>query len=375
MKHVNKFSKHSLTAAIALVAVFAAAPLPAADEIIWGPDYVAALPGYTFPPKSIGTTGSGVTVSGIFGHNLAARFSVEFNIQSSTFETGPNGGTDFYQNGFTGDLAYSFVDRHADHFLIPFVLVGVGGVHDDFYPNSRDGIAFIADAGVGAVTRPLFSNGLRLRLDARYVRDTHEGGHGAERLIAGIEIPLGRTVRHTEFIIEPAKPEPQREAPRAEVHEVIAEAAHPWVDSDGDGVDDEHDKCPDTPRGMKVDADGCVVKNQTFGLEGVPFEFNKAHRTPNATYVLDMVSRAFVGQPSLMVEVAGHTDSVGSAEANLKPSQLRAEAVGRYLVSKGASPTQISAKGYGKSQLLVNPETSERDRELNRRVELRVIAQ
>jgi OOP family OmpA-OmpF porin len=203
------------------------------------------------------------------------------------------------------------------------------------------------------------------------VRDAKEGGHGEGRLMAGIEIPLGRTVQVVEYKTEPARPEP----PRPEVHEIIAEVTHPWVDSDGDGVDDEHDKCPDTPRGMKVDSDGCVIKNQTFGLQGVTFEFNKARLTPNATYVLDMVSRAFVGQPTLKVEVAGHTDSIGSAEQNLKLSQLRADAVGRYLVSKGASPSQIESKGYGKSQLLINPETSERDRELNRRVELRVIAQ
>jgi OmpA-OmpF porin, OOP family len=372
---VNKSSRTFIVAAVVSIAALASAPLPAADEVAWGPDYVAALPGYSFPSKAYGTTGNGATVSGIFGHNFAPRLSLEFNVQSSTFETGTAGGSDFYQNGFTTDLAYSLWDRHSDHLLIPFVLIGVGGVYDDFFPSTRDGVAFIADAGAGVITRPLFSNGIRFRLDGRYVRDTKEGGHGEGRVIAGIEIPLGRTVRHierhTEYIVEPAR----QDASRPEVHEVIAEAAHPWVDSDGDGVDDEHDKCPDTPRGMKVDSDGCVIKNQTFGLQGVTFEFNKARLTPNATYVLDMVSRAFVGQPSLMVEVAGHTDSVGSAEANLKLSQLRAEAVGRYLVSKGASPTQISAKGYGKSQLLVNPETSERDRELNRRVELRVIAQ
>jgi OOP family OmpA-OmpF porin len=371
---VNKTLKTLFFAALAASAAMVSAPLPAADEIAWGPDYVAIMPGYSFPSKAYGTTGNGATVSGIFGHNFTPRLALEFNVQSSTFETGTVGGTDFYQNGFTTDLAYSLFDRHSDHLLIPFVLIGVGGVYDDFFPNSRDGIAFIADAGVGVVTRPLFANGIRFRLDARYVRDTKEGGHGEERVIAGIEIPLGRTVRHierhTEYIVEP-----QREAPKSEVHEIIAEAVHPWVDSDGDGVDDEHDKCPDTPRGMKVDADGCVIKNQTFGLQGVTFEFNKSRLTPNATYVLDMVTRAFVGQPTLMVEVAGHTDGIGSAESNLKLSQLRAEAVGRYLVSKGASPTQVTAKGYGKSQLLVNPETSDRDRELNRRVELRVIAQ
>lgn len=372
---MNKTVQALIFASLATIGATASTPLAAADEIAWGPDYVAILPGYSFPSKAYGTTGNGATVSGIFGHNFTPRTSLEFNMQSSTFETGTGGGTDFYQNGFTTDFVYSFFDRHSDHLLIPFVLIGVGGVYDDFFPSSRDGVAFIADAGIGVVTRPLFANGIRFRLDGRYVRDTKEGGHGDERVIAGIEIPLGRTVRHierhTEYIVAPAVQEPVK----SEVHEIIAEAAHAWVDSDGDGVDDEHDKCPDTPRGMKVDSDGCVIKNQTFGLQGVTFEFNKARLTPNATYVLDMVTRAFVGQPTLMVEVAGHTDGIGSAESNLKLSQLRAEAVGRYLVSKGASPTQVMAKGYGKSQLLVNPETSERDRELNRRVELRVIAQ
>jgi OOP family OmpA-OmpF porin len=368
---VNKNLNILILAAIATLGASITTHLAVAEEVTYGPDYVSVLPGYSFPSKAYGTTGNGATVSGIFGHNFTPHISLETNIQSSTFETGTQAGTDYYQNGFTEDLAYSLFDRHSNQFLIPFALVGVGAVYDDFFPNNRDGVSFIADAGLGAITRPLFSNGIRLRIDARYVRDTHEGGHGEPRVIAGVEIPLGRTVQVIEYRTEPARPEP----PRPEVHEIVAEAVHAWVDSDGDGVDDEHDKCPDTPRGMKVDSDGCVIKNQTFGLQGVTFEFNKARLTPNATYVLDMVSRAFVGQPTLKVEVAGHTDSIGSAESNLKLSQLRAEAVGRYLVSKGAAPSQIDAKGYGKSQLLVNPETNDRDRELNRRVELRVVAQ
>jgi OOP family OmpA-OmpF porin len=82
---------------------------------------------------------------------------------------------------------------------------------------------------------------------------------------------------------------------------------------------------------------------------------------------------AFTGQPSLQVEIGGHTDSVGSVGYNQGLSQRRAEAVRQYLISQGAKPEQIVAKGYGKSQLLINPEKTSDDRELNRRVEFKVV--
>jgi OOP family OmpA-OmpF porin len=322
------------------------------------------LPGYTMPSKAYQTTGSGFTISGIYGYQFATHFGIEGNVQGSVFETGLNHGTDFYENGLTADVVYQLRDRHAGLFT-PFALVGIGGVYDDFYPKSRAGAAFIGEAGVGLVTQPLFANGIRFRVDARYVYDTKEGGHGGGRVLAGVEIPLGRTEHQIVYL--PGK---------TEVHEVVREVVRDvpreWKDADGDGVDDDHDKCPDTPRGLKVDAQGCVIESQTIDLRGVTFDFNKARLTPNAMSVLDVTARAFIGQPSLKAEVAGHTDSVGSAGANQKLSQLRAEAVRNYLISRGTRPGQLTAKGYGKSQLLVNPEEGEQDRERNRRVELRV---
>jgi OmpA-OmpF porin, OOP family len=351
-----------LLAMIALLAFVARSDRAIADEITYSPDYISLLPGYVVTPKSIGTTGKGFTLSGIYGHQFAPHFSFELNIQGSVFETGSNNGTDFYQNGATGDLVYLFRDRSAA-LLTPYVLGGIGAVYDDFYPNNRDHAAFAADAGLGIVTRPLFSNGIRLRFDARYLFDASEGGHGEGRLLAGIDIPLGRVERHVEYL--PGK---------TEIREVVREVAPPRIDSDGDGVDDEHDMCPNTPHGLKVDAQGCVVENQVISLQGVTFEFAKARLTPNAETVLDLVSRAFTGQPSLKVEIAGHTDSIGSAEANMKLSQMRAESVRSYLVLKGARPDQLVARGYGKSELLINPENGDQDRERNRRVELRVLA-
>lgn len=145
--------------------------LAIADDVTYRPDYLAILPGYAMPSKAYGVTGTGVTLSGIYGRQFSQNWGFEVNAQTSTFETGRRGGTDFYQNGATLDLTYALFDRREAKLFTPFVLAGVGGVADDFYPNNRDGAAFIAEAGLGLVTRPLLAVGIRLRVDARYVHE------------------------------------------------------------------------------------------------------------------------------------------------------------------------------------------------------------
>jgi OOP family OmpA-OmpF porin len=334
-----------------------------ADEATYTPDYFSLVGGYSVPSKAIGTTGSGATASGIYGRALTAHLGFEINLQTSTFETGSSHGTDFYQNGATGDVLYTPWDRRSDRFT-PFALIGVGGAYDDYVPSSLAGASLLVEAGTGVVSPLLFGDRVRLRLDARYVRDFRDGGHPERRLMAGIEIPLGRVERHVEYL-------PGKVETREVIKEVVREVERPRVDSDGDGVDDEHDQCPNTPQGLKVDAHGCVIEQQTIRLEGVNFEFNQAQLTAAAKMILGEVAATFIGQPSLHAEVAGHTDSVGSARANLKLSERRAQAVRAYLIAKGVPPERLVARGFGKTEPLVTPETTDLDRERNRRVELR----
>jgi len=329
------------------------------------PDSISVLAGYAWPSRYYGTAGRGFTYSGIYGHTFAPHFSFEVNVNGSTFDTAVPAGTDFYQYGAAVDLVYSASD-HRTSFLTPYALVGLAGVYDDFIPQRAAGGAFTLEAGVGLVTAPLFENGIRLRIDARWVRDSNEGGHSEYRGIAGIYIPLGQRT-------PPAQVLPPTTTVREVVREVIKEVPHPWVDTDGDGVDDGHDKCPNSPPGSKVDSTGCVVPDQTIELKGVTFNLNQAVLTHNAETVLDMVVVAFVGQPSLRAEIAGHTDSVGSPRYNAILSQHRAEAVRAYLIEHGVRPDQVTAHGYGKTRLLIDPERSENDREHNRRVELRAL--
>jgi len=330
-------------------------------------EYISVLPTYDVPDSSRGTTRHGGGISIVYGYLLSKHFGVEVNPTASIFNTGKGKGTDFYQYGGTVDLTYSFNDRTAEKaFLTPFFVGGVGGVYEDVQPTPRKKGTFVADAGVGVVSKP-FYHGLRFRAEARYVHDFYNqfsgSGYDDYRGSIGLEIPFGRTIERTVEL----PPD------RVEIREVIKEVPKPFVDSDGDTVSDDLDKCPDTPKGLKVDAEGCVIPDQVIELRGVTFEFNKARLTPNAETVLDSVVKAFIGQPSLKVEIGGHTDSKGSVPYNLKLSQARADSVRAYLLSKGAKGDQLVAKGYGKSQLLIKPETSDDDRELNRRVEFKVI--
>jgi OOP family OmpA-OmpF porin len=330
-------------------------------------DSVSTEGGYAWPSRALGTTGRGFTASVIYGHPFLPHFSLEVNLHGSIFESGVPDGTDFYQKGLNLDAVYSFNDRQS-WFVNPFLLAGLGGAYDDFNPDNLDRGVLLEEAGLGVISRPLLRNGLRLRLDARWVHDPNEGGHSEYRGMLGLYMPLG-------WVQAPPPPPPATIEIREVVKEVVREVPRAWVDSDGDGVDDDHDHCPNTPRGARVDANGCVIAAQTIELRGVTFNLNQATLTPNAETVLDSVVPAFKGQPSLRAEVAGHTDSRGSAAYNLNLSQQRAESVRQYLIAHGARPEQLSARGYGKSELRIDPEKSDSDRERNRRVELRARGQ
>jgi OOP family OmpA-OmpF porin len=137
-------------------------------------------------------------------------------------------------------------------------------------------------------------------------------------------------------------------------------------DSDGDGVNDCIDKCPDSPRGAKVNGSGCWV------LSNVLFDTDKAVIKPVSYPELDDVVRVFEENPGLHVKVDGHTDSQGSDAHNLDLSQRRAEAIREYLVGHGTAPERLTAQGFGENKPVADNDTAE-GRALNRRVELKVL--
>ncbi len=138
------------------------------------------------------------------------------------------------------------------------------------------------------------------------------------------------------------------------------------LDSDGDGVPDYQDQCPDTPAGAEVNSLGCV---EDLVLRDVNFEFDSAQLTPSAEAILDGVSEKLMTNDQLRIRLEGHTDSVGPAAYNKELSQRRADSVKSYLVNKGFSADNITTIGYGEEQPVASNDTAE-GRAQNRRVEL-----
>ncbi len=137
------------------------------------------------------------------------------------------------------------------------------------------------------------------------------------------------------------------------------------LDSDGDGVPDHLDECPDTPKGATVNSVGC------WALKGVVlFDFNKWDIKPEAHRLLDEVVAILKKNPEIKGVIEGHTDSIGSEEYNQGLSEKRAQAVEKYIEEQGIDADRYTVKGYGESKPIASNDTAEGQQE-NRRVELR----
>jgi OOP family OmpA-OmpF porin len=174
-----------------------------------------------------------------------------------------------------------------------------------------------------------------------------------------------------------------------------------YTDSDGDGVWDHLDECPDTPKGVQVDEKGCPIPKPAAAPmdsdgDGVPNDIDQCPRTPAGAVVdergcwvirtvqfdfdkydikeeyyprLNKVAEIMKDNPALKVEIAGHTDSKGSAQYNQSLSGKRAKAVKDYLVGKGIRADNLLPVGRGEDMPIASNATEE-GRARNRRVEL-----
>ncbi|MDQ1315720.1 MAG: Membrane protein [Pseudomonadota bacterium] len=104
-------------------------------------------------------------------------------------------------------------------------------------------------------------------------------------------------------------------------------------------------------------------------LEGVNFDFDKATLRQEDVSDLDKNVEALKAWGDVDIEVAGHTDSMGSDAYNMRLSRQRAEAVRNFLISRGVAANRLTAEGYGEAQPVADNATEE-GRFKNRRVEL-----
>lgn len=141
-------------------------------------------------------------------------------------------------------------------------------------------------------------------------------------------------------------------------------------DSDGDGVTDDLDKCPNTPMGVAVGPRGCWALTNSM-----LFDFDSAVIKPEFYHILDYTKEAFDAYPDMHVQIDGHTDSTGPESYNQMLSEKRAKAIMEYLVNTvGVEASRLKAVGYGEARPGFPNDTKE-NRAQNRRVEFTPLTQ
>jgi OOP family OmpA-OmpF porin len=141
-------------------------------------------------------------------------------------------------------------------------------------------------------------------------------------------------------------------------------------DDYGDKVINHLDRCPNTRAGVRVDINGCEITD-VIQLPGVNFVSASDRLLPGAAQVLTNAAATLKKHPDLVIEVAGHTDSDGSAANNQGLSERRANTVRDFLVNAGVPRANLSARGYGEARPIADNATA-RGKAINRRVELRI---
>ncbi|HEY1038096.1 MAG TPA: OmpA family protein [Bacteroidia bacterium] len=110
----------------------------------------------------------------------------------------------------------------------------------------------------------------------------------------------------------------------------------------------------------------------TIRLNNIFFDFGKATLRPESYPELDRLVTYMADNKGMVIELSGHTDNVGSDDANLKLSDDRAKAVTEYIVAQGIAADRIKAIGYGETKPIGTNDTDE-GKQLNRRVEFTIL--
>jgi outer membrane protein OmpA-like peptidoglycan-associated protein len=138
-------------------------------------------------------------------------------------------------------------------------------------------------------------------------------------------------------------------------------------------MDKQIKELKDSTAGSGVDVSQIPGENAFLvNLPDVTFATGSAAISPSFQATLDQVATSMVQYPNSLIDVYGHTDTVGSTASNQTLSEERARAVANYLISRGVAANRIRWQGYGETQLKV--QTGDNVNEaLNRRVEIKVV--
>ena len=243
----------------------------------------------------------------------------------------------------------------------PFTLFGVG--------RTEIGGSSDTEINLGAGVFTEISRRLSVRTDVRAVHSTDEGGIEPFAFI-GLTATLGK-------IAPPPPPDsdgdgvadPNDRCPNTPPGVAVDANGCP-LDEDGDGVPDYLDECPGTPIGAAVDAKGCHFEDEkAISAEVlIEFDFDSSELRANEYGDVRRIAEFMREHSEADAVIEGHTDAMGADRYNERLSQERAQAVLDRLVSvEGIAASRITATGYGESRPIATNDTEE-GRQRNRRV-------
>ncbi len=108
-------------------------------------------------------------------------------------------------------------------------------------------------------------------------------------------------------------------------------------------------------------------------LRNIYFDFDRATIKPESYPELNKLKKILTENPNTTIEISGHTDNVGPKDFNKELSQNRANAVVHWLITQGIGKNRLIARGYGEERPLASNDDEREGRELNRRVEFKVL--
>lgn len=360
-------------AAIALLTVSAHAVV--ADE---GDKYGYIQGSYLDPDIAFDQdTGFGLQIG------LGKEISKFWNIEAYLRSTRADGVSYFKNSAFGGDLQLVF---NRDGGFSPYLLGGVGIQRSDLTGLDTENGA-VVNFGAGFRASIFGDSRATLRGEYRYLDyNAHDLRLDDQLYSLGVQFPFGKKPAPIAIPVQqapPPAPVPPRDSDGdgvpdsadkcpGTVRGAVVDATGCELDGDMDGVVDRLDQCPNSKAGVQVDIRGCEIKEE-IQLQGVNFQTNSDRLVPGTEAVLDDAAATLIKNPSIRVEVAGHTDSDGTAEYNESLSARRAATVRDYLASRGVELNRMTARGYGEMQP-VDTNATAAGKAANRRVVLRITA-
>jgi outer membrane protein OmpA-like peptidoglycan-associated protein len=128
------------------------------------------------------------------------------------------------------------------------------------------------------------------------------------------------------------------------------------------------------PKFEKVENMGSKFRKGEKAIVGnIYFNLQSTELDKSSASAITRIKKVMLSNPNMVIEIAGHTCNIGTADANMTISLQRAEYVKSQLISNGIAANRLIAKGYGQTQPLASNDDDEEGRELNRRIEIRVV--